>query len=371
MTRLMPTLQRWLAPWHRWIGLLAGIYLLVVTLTGAALLFRIDIQRALDPALFRPLSDGPLADPAEVLAGLQQVYPHGSIAGLDAPTNRRPTTLAYVDDGKRFLTVLIDPASGTVLGGLPQRPVIRFLHALHFDLTLGRTGRVINGIGAMVLAFMGLSGMVLWWRGSRWRQGLIVRFGRSAATTQRELHSAAGIWSSLALLMWGMTGTVFIFPAPFMKAIGAFSPVESAGPPMVAAQEGVAIRPLHEQLDAARQVYPQRPIARIVLPGNPTVPLQVLFARHAPTQIGESMDTVYVDPWRAEVVGESGKRTAGEALWQSFTTLHVAGFGGYGVRTAWLLFALSPTLLLATGLFTWWWRRRRPLPASPLRGNMR
>jgi uncharacterized iron-regulated membrane protein len=329
-----------------------------VSLTGAALLFRIDLQRALDPGLFRPMAQGPLADPVVVLAKLAEAYPGSEITGMDTPTNRRPTTLAYVLRDSRFLTVLIDPASGEILGELRQRPLIRWLTRLHFDLTLGRMGRTLNGVGALVLTGLGLTGLILWWRGRRlWKQGLGVRRGQNRAAFHRDLHSAAGFWTSLLLLMWGVTGAAFIFPTPFMSAIGRFSPVEAAEPPDVQAPSASAARaPLADQIAAATRARPGEAIARIVLPGHPRVALQVLFTKHSPTRIGDSLHPVYVDPWRARVIGQGGRRTAGEALWNSFTTLHTAGFGGYGVRILWLLFALAPALLLCTGLITWWLR---------------
>jgi uncharacterized iron-regulated membrane protein len=343
---------------HRWVALLAGTYLLLVSLSGAALLFRIDLQRALDPALFRPLAPGPLADPTVVFNRLAEAYPGSEITGMDTPTNRRPTTLAYVLRENRFLTVLIDPASGQILGELRQRPLLRWLSRLHFDLTLGRKGRTINGIGALLLTGLGLTGLVLWWRGRRlWKQGLLVRRGQSRIAFHRDLHSAAGFWTSLVLLMWGVTGAAFIFPTPFMNGISRFSSVEAAEPPEVQPPAaGTARAPLADQIAAATRARPGEPIARIVLPGHPRVALQVLFTRHSPTRIGEPLEPVYVDPWRAMVIGQGGQRTTGEALWNSFTTLHTAGFGGYGVRILWLLFALAPALLLCTGLITWWLR---------------
>ena len=48
---------------HLWIGLLTGLYITVVCVTGAALVFRIDLQRAMHPDLFTPGASGPLADP--------------------------------------------------------------------------------------------------------------------------------------------------------------------------------------------------------------------------------------------------------------------------------------------------------------------
>lgn len=351
--------RRLLQVLHRWGGLIAGAYLLLVTLTGATLLFRIDIQRALDPRLF-DAGKGPLADPVEVFARLAETYPDSHIAGMDAPTTRRPTTLAYVEKNDRFLTVLIDPVTARVLGELPQRPVIRQLHALHFNLTMGRTGRLVNGIGALVLTGLGVTGLVLWWRGRRhWRQGLSIRRGTRTAIFHRDLHSAVGIWTSLALLMWGVTGAAFVFPTTFTNAIGWFSPVGEAQPPSVQPLAGKDQAPLATQIAAATRQRPDKTVARVLLPGHPSVPLQVMFARQSPARIGESLETLYVDPWSATVLRPGIPRSAGDRFWDAFSTLHTGAFGGLGVRLTWLLFALTPSVLLASGFTTWWLRAFR------------
>ena len=49
---------------HLWLGVIVGLYVLVVSVTGAALVFRIDMQRAMFPHLFYPRVEGVPAEPA-------------------------------------------------------------------------------------------------------------------------------------------------------------------------------------------------------------------------------------------------------------------------------------------------------------------
>ena len=58
---------------HLWTGVLAGLYVFVVCITGAALVFRIDMQRALHPDLFTP-SAGTPADAATILGHLAEYF---------------------------------------------------------------------------------------------------------------------------------------------------------------------------------------------------------------------------------------------------------------------------------------------------------
>jgi hypothetical protein len=78
--------------------------------TGAALVFRIELQRTWYPHLFTSSAPGVLVDPAIVMDRVQRAYPAGRLVGVDVPTTARPTYLAYVTSGPRFLTVLIESA---------------------------------------------------------------------------------------------------------------------------------------------------------------------------------------------------------------------------------------------------------------------
>jgi uncharacterized iron-regulated membrane protein len=77
---------------HLWLGLIAGSYIFVVCTTGAALVFRIEMQRALHPDLFTPSSAGPAAaDPVAIMESVTRSYPGEKLSGIDAPTSERPT----------------------------------------------------------------------------------------------------------------------------------------------------------------------------------------------------------------------------------------------------------------------------------------
>ena len=166
---------------HLWVGVLVGLYVFLVCLTGAALVFRLDMQRIVHPQLFTP-SAGEPAEAIAILDSLKAHYPRYRISGIDAPTTGRPTYLAYVMDGERFLTVLVDPVTATVLGELPERSIVRTLQDLHFDLLAGRTGRVVNGAGALLLLVLCVTGVVIWWPGiANWRRGFVVTRGATGS----------------------------------------------------------------------------------------------------------------------------------------------------------------------------------------------
>lgn len=356
-------LRRALFQMHLWMGIAVGLYVMLISVTGAALLFRIDMQRALDPALFQPQTVGALVAPDVVFRGLEEAYPGMQIAGIDAPTDRRPTYLAYVRRGQEFLTVLLDPSSGKVLGKLPERAFISALQRLHFDLLAGQTGRIVNGAGAMLLLLLAMTGVVIWWQGaSRWTRGLKVNPALAALRINWELHSAAGFWAVMFLAMWAITGLYFTFPQAFRASVNALSALSTPVQP--------ESRPPHaEALPLARDVLlahaiarsPGSRVARVVLPSSPTATFQVQFARHSPTRTGETLHPVHLDQYSgAPVLAPAVRRSTGDIIMSLAAPLHTGSIGSWPVRISWLLFGLAPTLLFVTGFISWWTRVVRP-----------
>lgn len=358
-------LRRALFQVHLWTGIAVGVYLVVVCVTGAALVFRIHFQRATFPHLFTP-TPGPPVDAATILERLQQAFPQDRISGIDAPTSARPTTLAYVMRGERFLTILIDPATGRVLGELPERSWVRTLQDLHFDLLGGRAGRMVNGAGGVLLLVLCLTGMVIWWPGiATWRRGFTVDVRRGWRRVNWELHSAVGIWSVALIAMWALTGIYFAFPSQFRTVVNAMSPLTVATTPSSdATRAGVAARPTWRELIVrARLSVPGQYVQRVVLPSSDTAPFLVMFSAVRPAPAGrEQLTPVYLDQYTGGVLATSSlqTRSAGDVVMDWVAPLHVGSFGGVGVRVAWLVLGLAPPLLFATGFIMWWSRVVRP-----------
>jgi uncharacterized iron-regulated membrane protein len=367
------TPRRVLVQLHLWMGMACGLYLCVVCLTGAALVFRLELQRAEYPRLFTPVATGPGLEPDVILERVRTAYPSGRVAGVDAPTAGRATYLAYVMNGPQFATVLVDPADGTILGELPDRTWVRLLQDLHFQLLAGRTGRVVNGIGAICLCLLTLTGLLVWWPGAaRWRSGFTVDVTMRWRRVVRDLHGAMGVWSAAWLMTWAVSGIAFIFPAPFRGVVQWFSPITVQRQPSIApVSSTTAPVSWSRLLDAARRAAPGQHIARVVVPSAPTSPFVVLFSPTAPTPLGALLTPVYLDPTSGRILMQPGAatRTAGDVVMAWLGPLHFGNFAGGLVKVLWLLFGVSPPLLFGTGFVMWWFRvvRPRAIAAGPRR----
>ena len=339
--------------------------------TGSALVFRIYLQRAAFPHLF-VTTPGEPADAATVLEHVRDAFPLDRISGIDAPTSARPTSLAYVARGQQFLTILVDPTTGRVLGELPEQSWVGTIQDVHYNLLGGRTGRIVNGAGAGLLLVMCATGLVIWWPGmAAWRRGFTIDFRRSWKRVTWELHAAVGVWCVALIAMWAVTGLYFVWPSHFRGAVDAISSLTVVTTPMSGPAVPAARRPSWRQLIAtAERRMPNQFVQRVVPPSNDNGAFLVMFSPVRPAPAGrEQLTPVYLDQYTGFVLKEPPRsaRSTGDVIMDWVVPLHVGSVGGMTVRLAWLMLGLAPPLLFVTGFIMWWSRVVRPrwLTARP------
>ena len=333
-------------------------------MSGSALVFRIYLQRAAFPHLFATTPGEP-ADAATILERVRDAFPRDRVSGIDAPTSARPTTLAYVARGQQFLTILVDPATGRVLGELPEQSWVRTIQDVHYNLLGGRTGRIVNGAGAGLLLLMCATGLVIWWPGiAAWRRGFTIDVRRSWKRLNWELHSAVGIWCVALIAMWAVTGLYFVWPSSFRNVVDAVSPLTVTTTPTSGPLVGTAHRPSWRELIArAERTIPNQYVHRVVPPSHDRDAFLVMFSPVRPAPAGRELLTpVYLDQYTGFVLKEPPRpgRSAGDVIMDWVVPLHVGGFGGLPVRIAWLVLGLAPPLLFVTGFIMWWSRVVKP-----------
>jgi uncharacterized iron-regulated membrane protein len=117
------------------------------------------------------------------------------------------------------LYILVMGVSGSMIvfrNQLSRRFSIEWFVNLHANLLSGSTGRLVNGLGAICVTSLCLTGAVIWWPGIKnWRRSLTVNWRANFARINWDLHSALGFWCFFFILMWGISGIYFSFPKIF------------------------------------------------------------------------------------------------------------------------------------------------------------
>jgi len=102
---------------------------------------------------------------------------------------------------------------------------VTWLIDLHDNLLGGRSGRVVNGIGGLLLMLLCVTGAIIWWPGVKaWRRSLLLQRNVSWKRFNWNLHSVMGFWSLAFLFMWAVTGAYLVFQERLSPVIDAVFP---------------------------------------------------------------------------------------------------------------------------------------------------
>jgi uncharacterized iron-regulated membrane protein len=383
---------------HMWVGLILGILLAALGLSGSMLVYDEAIADFISPVPHATTAGQPL--PLTMIAGIARgaaqaqgvaagqlqiivpdsadeavavrvggISPMGNMAGMQreggrrargegGERRRREGANTAPGGGARGLQVFIDPVSGEVLGTrksvLP--PILTFAHQLHGNFLMSReTGRPIVGWLGLAMCILGLSGLVLWWpKRGQWKYAFIVRRTAKGLRFHRELHAATGIWIFIVFMAVSVSGVVIAWPQTTGMNPPGFNPRTL---PTVEPTEGRRLGAT-EAIIAARTAVPDLTPRSVTLPARPDQPISVSYLAH-----GAVNATVLVDPYRGTVLAV---RDQSSRFMAWMRPVHDASNLGPVWRFLVFLSGLVPALFVVTGIIMWAKKRKRRIPMTTL-----
>lgn len=189
---------------HRWPALVAGLLLLVLSLSGALLSIFPVIERL---SLVQPVA----LSTAELAERIQAVHPEVE------QIRRKPSgrISAYWSENGVPRAAVMDPATGREIASADPNPFERWLTRLHRSLLFGDGGRMAMAAGAAAMLLLAVSGAVLVARrAGGWRRWFSPLRGPFAARLHVELAriAVAGLLLSSASALWMTASTFDLLP---------------------------------------------------------------------------------------------------------------------------------------------------------------
>ncbi|HJN47016.1 MAG: hypothetical protein CL477_15415 [Acidobacteria bacterium] len=215
---------------HLWTGLGVGIYIVVVSVTGSVLVYRSELRQRFNPEPRLVEIAGPRLSDEGLVEVTLDLYPDHAVevwTNPDDPTHA--VTMSVRRGGEARQQQFFDPYTGDYLGNaLPAGwRLTTWMLDLHDNLLAGETGRAVNGVGAILLALLSVTGAIIWWPGVQsWRRSVLVDWRANWRRLNWSLHSAFGVWTLLFLFMWGFTGIYLAFPEPFAAVFDYIEPLD-------------------------------------------------------------------------------------------------------------------------------------------------
>jgi uncharacterized iron-regulated membrane protein len=216
---------------HLWSGIAVGLYILMISATGSVLVYWNELYRAATPEPIISKASGPRLTDDQLAADARRLYPGYRVAKIDRMRNLDQAVDVSLLRGSKIKRRLFDPRSGSDLGD--PVPTGFWLVAkvldLHDNLLAGPTGRKVNGVGAIAVLALAMTGLAIWWPGIKtWRRSLTLQRGVGWKRLTWHLHSMIGFWSLGFVLVFGVSGVYLAFPDLFQDFADRLEPLTPA-----------------------------------------------------------------------------------------------------------------------------------------------
>lgn len=355
---------------HRWFGLLAALWLMLLALTGCAITFYDELDAWLNPELrtapgyrlqqgVTPPIERAIALARASHAGFQPRY-------IDLPDADGESIGMLGDVDGASMEVFSDPSDGRVLGArrngeltFQRKQVMDLLYGLHIDLLLGPVMTTFLGFVALLWAADHVIALLLALpRRARWRDAL--RIGGSSGSGRRlfDQHRAPGMWLLPVTLMLAITGVTLAWPEASRDAVRMISPVSERLHESFPHVEDHAAR---VTIDEAIAIVSRSTGARVdsVRP-MPDAGVYAVRTLHPRDLDDQGRQWTYIRGSDGSVAGvrHDNGESAGDLFFAWQYPLHSGKAFGLTGRLVVFAGGLATLLLCITGIALWW--RRRP-----------
>lgn len=353
-------LRRWFFVLHLWSGLGLGLYMALLGLTGAILVWKAPLERALYPHLFIAAPSLTLAPPSQFMQKVRAAHPQAHINRIHLPEEPGNTVEVRFTSGDETYFAYLDPQSAQLRGVISAKGTFTgWILEFHSHLLL-ESGRLVNTIGAVVGCLVLLSGLWLWWPslqrlGSDLKQRFTVKRGTSTRRLMHDLHNVFGIYSLALLLLLFSTGAIILeLGEPVKNFIYRLTSTPPDTPYVRLTPSNRAPQDVDLLFQSAQAALPNGEITHLFPSKKPDSPFRVIVKDPGSTE-HSGFAQILVDPTTARVVQVLDERQpkGGRQIMALVTPLHYAEFGGFLVRVLYTLAGLMPLFLFVTGAWKW------------------
>jgi uncharacterized iron-regulated membrane protein len=208
---------------HLWLGLLSGLVVFIIAITGCIYAFQTEIKDLTRSYHFVEEQDSPFILPSKLRKIADKHLPDKHIHSiLYEGKNKSAKAIYYSYEENYYDFVFLNPYTAEVLKVKDEyKDFFRIILDGHFYLWLPhKIGQPVAASATMVFVALLLSGLFLWWRRNRkgTKQGLYVKWDARWRRKNYDLHSVVGFYVMSIAMILALTGLIWGFEW-FKKAV--------------------------------------------------------------------------------------------------------------------------------------------------------
>ena len=360
------TIRRW--SWvHTWSSLVCTLFLLLLALTGLPLIFHHEIDHLLGdaPALEEMPADTPSLDlqalvlkaqahrPGEVMQyfGWDEDERNGVIAIMAATAGTEPNAShTFMLDGRTGEVVEMPSANGGFMLTMLR---------LHVDLFAGLPGKLLLAFMGVLFVLAIISGGVLYAPFMRRLDFATVRRDKSRRLRWLDLHNLIGIVTLTWALVVSVTGVISAL-SDLVIAAWRNDSLSTMVAPYRDAPPLAHLAPASRLLDIAAAAAPGMQSDFIAFPGTrfSSEHHYAVFMKGSTHLTAHLLTPVLIDAGSLRVTAVGERPWYMDAMGLS-QPLHFGDYGGWPMQILWAVLDVLTIIVLGSGVYLWWVRRRR------------
>lgn len=203
---------------HLILGLIIGVIIVIVSLTGCIYAFQAEIQNLTQPYRFVEEEQRAFLPPSrlkEIVVKEKELEGKAPNSVHYGKKNKAAVISFYGSKPDYFYQVYLNPYTGSVLKVKNMdTDFFRFILNGHFYLWLPPVvGKPVVAISTLIFLFMIITGIILWWPKNKAaaKQRFSIKWDAKWRRKNYDLHNVLGFYSSWLLIFIAITGLVWGF----------------------------------------------------------------------------------------------------------------------------------------------------------------
>lgn len=361
---------------HLWLGLISGIVVFIVSITGCIYAFQKEITSITQPYQFVQERSQPYLSPSILkrIAEKRGVV----INAVQYPGPGRAAIATYRDKKTGYIMIYLNPYSGEVLKVKElEKDFFRIVLSGHYNLWLPREiGQPIVSWATLVFVALLITGLVMWWpknlRKANVDKSFKIKWKASFKRVNYDLHNVLGFYVLVGALIIAITGVYFGLKwvprsiywvasgGKSMPAVRGTIPSDTTAIPVQAllySPEDSVWSRLNQEYKGKGSLqiqFVQKKSDAIVASYNPGQGTFYkthtrLFDRYSLREMQGK--TLYNKPYEVS--------SGADKLVRMNYDIHVGAIGGLAGKIIAFLIGLVSASLPVTGFLVWWGKRRK------------
>lgn len=376
---------------HLWLGLVSGIIVLTVTLSGTVFVFCdeiIDLCGGSAKYVQVPTHAKKMT-PEELLARFHQQVPDRKafyfdtykeadrsfrVASATKPPKDKNADKAEKPKKKErgprgvFAYHYLDPYTGKLIGSTKSYEFFYIVAHIHAQLLAGKFGKTVVGIASIIFFIQLISGLILWWP-KKWNKttrtaAFKIKSGTKWRRKNYDFHNVFGFYSLLPAVFITITGLIMAYEVltnltqqAFGGAVDAHAIVEKYEPKFDPEKKPLSYS---DFVDRKFKEFPNAKQFRMSIPRNDSAAVyHVVAAQFIGLKSLVNGKTMETNKYTGKEIAYPEEVQMHEVIEHMNFDLHVGYWGGMFGKIFTFIIGMICTSLPITGFLIWWGRRNK------------